>query len=133
MSHDIQKVFFAFSKVFKLLSMWQSFKSINSSALSRKKYDGDNFSPIFRQQLQSQNKSVGIGLVEFSWAFCYIELQTIFWKLHFANYFTFLHVFLWFIFVWNKIFCSKNWIVFYIFYFVWANIQCWIIKDSVYL
>ena len=66
MSHDIQKVFFAFSKVFKLLSMWPSFKSINSSALSRKKYDGDNFSPIFRQQLQSQNKSVGIGLVEFS-------------------------------------------------------------------
>ena len=38
--------------------------SINSSSQSRKKYDGDNFTPTPRKRLQGQNTSVGIGLIE---------------------------------------------------------------------
>ena len=38
--------------------------SIHSSSLTRKKYDGDNFTPTPRKQLQGQNTSVVIGLIE---------------------------------------------------------------------
>ena len=41
-----------------------NFKSINSSSVSRKKYDGNNFTPTPRKRLQGQNTSVGIGLIE---------------------------------------------------------------------
>ena len=41
-----------------------SFKSINGSSLSRKKYDGGNFTRVPRQILQGQNTLVGIGLIE---------------------------------------------------------------------
>ena len=44
--------------------MCQSFKSINSSSLSRKKYDGDNFTPASRRKLRGQNSLVGIELFE---------------------------------------------------------------------
>ena len=88
-----------FLKDFQLLSMRARFKSINSSSLSGKKYGGGNLTPT------SQNKSVGIWLIEFTEPcdalnynafFKHCVLQTI------------LHVFLLLIFVWNKIFCSKN-------------------------
>ena len=39
-------------------------KSINSSSLSRKKYDRDKFTVTSRKGLQGQNTSVGIGLIE---------------------------------------------------------------------
>ena len=41
-----------------------SFKSINGSSLSRKKYDGGNFTHVPCQILQGQNTLVGIGLIE---------------------------------------------------------------------
>ena len=37
---------------------------VNSSSLSRKKYDGDNFTPTPHKELQGQNTSVGIRLIE---------------------------------------------------------------------
>ena len=39
-----------------------SFKLLNSSSLSSKKYE--NFNPISRKRLLGQNASVGIGLIE---------------------------------------------------------------------
>ena len=39
-------------------------KSINSSSLSRKKYDRDKFTLSPRKGLRGQNTSVGIGLIE---------------------------------------------------------------------
>ena len=91
-----------------------SFKSINNSSLPRKKY-WDNFTPISCKRLRVGNTSVGIGLIElteafdYKWFFRHCILQTI------------LHVFLLFIFVWNKVFCSKNWVVFYIF-LIWFGL-----------
>ena len=41
-----------------------SFKSVDSSSLSRKKYDGDNFTPTSCKWLRGQNTLVGIGLIE---------------------------------------------------------------------
>ena len=133
MSHHIQKAFFAFSKVFMLLSMWPSFKSINSSALSRKKYDGDNFTPTFRQQLRNQNTSVGIGSVEFTepsdtWTykpfFPHCILQTIL-HIYMYSYGSYL--------CGTKSFVLKTDLYFTFFCLVWGDIQCYIIKGSVYL
>ena len=64
MSRHIQNVFIVVLKGFKLLSMYVKFKSINSSSLSRKKYDGDNFTPVPHERLEGQNTSVRIGLIE---------------------------------------------------------------------
>ena len=64
MVRQIQKVFFAFLKVLSYLVCVPSFKSINSSSLTRKKYDSDNFTPTPRNQVQGQNTSVGIRLIE---------------------------------------------------------------------
>ena len=95
-----------------------SFKSINSSCLSKKKYDGDNFTPTLCKQLRGQNASVGIGLIELTGPsdtfscklfFKYCILQTI------------LQVFLLLIFVWNKIFCARNWVIFYTF-LIWFGL-----------
>ena len=55
--------FFFFCKFLSCLVCVQSFKSINSSSLSRKKYDGINFTPTISQQLHSQNASLVIGLI----------------------------------------------------------------------
>ena len=44
-SRHIQKAFITFLSFFKLLSMCACFKSINTSSLSRKKYNAVNFTP----------------------------------------------------------------------------------------
>ena len=107
---DFSKKYHVYSKGFycffeSYLVRVPSFKSINSSSLSRKKYDGDNFTPTSRKGLRGQNTSVGLGLVELT------EPSDILnYKPFFKHYIlqTILHLFLLFIFVWKKIFCSKN-------------------------
>ena len=59
-----KKFLLVFWKISSYLVCVASFKSINSSSLSRKKYDGGNFTPSPRQRLQGQNTSVGIMLTE---------------------------------------------------------------------
>ena len=106
-------VFLPFWKFLIYLVCFPSLKSsVNSSSLSRKKYDGGNFIPAFCQRLQIQNTSLGIGLIELS-----EHSDTLNYKPFFKNCIlqTVLHIFLLFMFVWNKTFCSKNWAVFYIF------------------
>ena len=68
-------------------------------------YDRSNFTPIPRQLLRCQNISVGTGLIEHSEPSDILK-----YKLSFKNCFlkAILHAFLLLIFVWNKIFCSKN-------------------------
>ena len=65
-----------------------SFRSINSSSLSRKKYDGDRCTPTHLKQLQGENMSVGVELIELNFN---IELRAIFQTLHFTN--CFAHIF----------------------------------------
>ena len=94
--------FLALSKVFKIPSMCAKFKpefkSVNSSFLSRKGF-------LFHQGLLGQNTPVGIGLIE-------LTKQSD--KLNYKPFLkhcileTILHAFLSFLFVWSKIFCSKN-------------------------
>ena len=69
MSRDIQKVFIAFLKIFKL---WMpSFKSINSNALSRKKY-------LPPPQAITRSKHVSGNKVNLTyWDLWYIELKAI--------------------------------------------------------
>ena len=64
-----KKCHVTFKKI--LLLLWKflsylvcapGFKSINSSSLSTKKYDGDNFTPISCKRLWGQNTSVEIWL-----------------------------------------------------------------------
>ena len=114
-----QKVFFAFLNVLSYLVCVLSFKSINSSFLSRKKkYDGDNFTPSPRKQLRGQKTSVRIGLIKLT------ELSDILNYKPFFKYCilqTTLLVFLLFIFAWDKIFCSINWAVFFIF-LIWIGL-----------
>ena len=82
-----------------------SFKSINSSSPSRKKYDGGIFTPTPRQLARYQNTSVRTGLIELT-----ETSDTLNYKPFFKHCIlqTILHVFLLLTFVWNKIFCSKN-------------------------
>ena len=125
MSHHIQKVFITFKKFllrlwkfFKLLSMKVKFQVNKQQFSLKKKYDGDNFTPTLCKQLRGQNASVGIGLIELTGPsdtfscqlfFKYCILQTI------------LQVFLLLIFVWNKIFCARNWVIFYTF-LIWFGL-----------
>ena len=105
--------FLLFWKFLSYLVCFPSLKSsVNSSSLSRKKYDGGHFIPTFCQRLQGQNTSLRIGLIELT-----EHSDTLNYKPFFKNCVlqTILHIFLLFIFVWNKIFCSKNWAVFYTF------------------
>ena len=52
-------------KILKLLSICAKFQvNINSSSLSRKKYDGDNFTLTPRKRLRDQSMLVGNGLIE---------------------------------------------------------------------
>ena len=53
-----------FLKVLSYLVCVLSFKSINSSSFSRKKYDRGSFIPTPCQRLQVHNTSVGIELIE---------------------------------------------------------------------
>ena len=103
-------VFIAFLKVFKLECV-PSFKSMNSSFLSRRKYDGDHFTTILCKWLKGQNTSVEIELIELTEPSATLNYKSII-KNCFSR--TILHVFLLFIFVWNKILCPKNWAVFYL-------------------
>ena len=61
-----KKFFLLFLNFLSYLVCVPSFMSINSSSLSRKKYDGDNFTPTPRQNTQGKNTSVGIWLIEFT-------------------------------------------------------------------
>ena len=118
MSRHIEKVFLASLKVFKLLSMFAKFQVSKQQFFIQKKYIGDNFTSTLCKRLRSQNISVEIRLIEltepsktlhFTFLFRYCILQNI------------LHVFLLFIFVWNKIFCPKELAVFYIF-LIWFGL-----------
>ena len=95
-----------------------SFKSIKSSYLSRKIFGGAKFMRVPHQWLWGQNMLVGTWLVErtepsdtfnYELSFKHCILQTV------------LHIFLLFIFAWNKIFCSINWAAFYIF-LIWFKV-----------
>ena len=71
-----------------------SFKSVNNSPLSRKRYGGGNFTLTSRLLLQGQNTSVGVGLIERT------ELSNTLNTSRFLNIARIiLHVFLMFIFV----------------------------------
>ena len=68
---------------------------------------------LFHQGLLGQNTPVGIGLIE-------LTKQSD--KLNYKPFLkhcilqTILHAFLSFLFVWSKIFCSKNWALFFFFF-----------------
>ena len=79
----------------------------------QKKMMGVISPPSLRQRLRGQSTSVGIWLItpiepsdplNYKPLFKHCNLQII------------LHVLLLFIFVWNKIFCSKKWALFYIWF-----------------
>ena len=112
MSPHIRKVSIAFLKFLSYVVCVASFKSINSSSLCIKKYDGDNFTPTPCKRVKGQNTSMEIGLIELT------EPYTLNYKPFFKHCIlqTILHVFSLFIFVWNKILCPKNWAIFYIFF-----------------
>ena len=94
MSHNIQKVVLLFWKLLSYLVCIPIFKSINSSSLSRKKYDGVNFTSTLR--LQGQIMLVELTSVELS-----EPSDTLNYKPFFKHCFlqTILHVFLLLIFV----------------------------------
>ena len=111
--HVIFKKFsLLFLNILNYLICLPSFKSINSSSLSRKKYDGDNFTPTTRNRLRGQNMPVGIRLIELT-----EPSGTLNYKSFFKHCIlqTILHVFLLFIFVWNKIFILKTELYFVVF------------------
>ena len=112
MSPHIRKVSIAFLKFLSYVVCVASFKSINSSSLCIKKYDGDNFTPTPCKRVKGQNTSMEIGLIELT------EPYTLNYKPFFKHCIlqTILHVFSLFIFVWSKILCPKNWAIFYIFF-----------------
>ena len=70
---------------------------------------------LFHQGLLGQNTPVGIGLIE-------LTKQSD--KLNYKPFLkhcilqTILHAFLSFLFVWSKIFCSKNWALFFFLFFL---------------
>ena len=100
------------------------FKSINSSSLSRKKYDGNNFIPTPRKWLQGQNALMGIGLIELQthWIANHF-LNIAFYKL-FYTFFYYLHA------CGTKFFVLKARVDFDV---VWVGIQCYSIKGSLFL
>ena len=82
-----------------------NFKSTNSSLPSKKKYGRGNFVPNPRHRLRGQNTLVEIGLIELIGSSDTLNYRPLFKHCILQ---TVLHVFLLFIFVWNKIFCSKK-------------------------
>ena len=120
-----------FWKLLSYLACMPSFKSINSSFLSRKTYDDDNFTSTFPKWLKGQNTSVGIALIELT-----KPSDTLSYKpfLKHCILQTVLQVIFLFIFVWNKALCSINWAVFCIFLdLAWVVIWSYSIKCSVFL
>ena len=107
---------FAFLKVFRLLSINAKFQVQQITVLyPEKNMVGGNFTLNPRRGLLGQNISVGIWLIEVT------EPSD---TLNFNPFFKhcILHVFSLFIFVWSKIFCSKDWAVFYIF-LIWFGVE----------
>ena len=98
-----------------------SFKSMNSSSLSRKNYGEGFFTVTPCRQLQGEIPLVGIGLIDLT-----EHCDTLGYKPFFKHYIlqTILHAFLLFAFVWNRTFPSKNWAVFYIFLFRFGVVLC---------
>ena len=82
-----------------------SFKSVNSSSLSRKKFDGDDFTPTSRKGLLVQSMSVVMRLTELA-----EPSDTLNYKPFFKHCIlqTILHIILLLILVWSKVFYSKN-------------------------
>ena len=90
-----------------------SLKSINSSSLSRKKYDGGNFTPTPSVITRSKYVISANRVNGTYWAITpHYKPFFQYWVLQ-----TFLHDFLLFLFVWNKMCCFKTWALFYIFWF----------------
>ena len=75
------------------------------------KYDKGNFTPTTYKQLWDQKSSVGIWLIKPTEPSDPLNFETFFKHCILK---TVLHIFLLFVFVWNKIFYSKNLVVFYI-------------------
>ena len=86
MSHHIQNDVFAFLIVFKSPNMYVKFQVNKQQFPIKKKYDGDRCTPTHRKQLQGENMSVGIKLIELNFN---VELQAIFQTLHFTNCYTY--------------------------------------------
>ena len=102
------------------------FKSINSSMVGVILPP----SPSPRQWLQARHTSVGIGLIELTKPSNALHHKPLFKNFILQNFLQVLS----FMFVWNKIFCSRNWAIFYIFFhLVWVENRCYSIKDSVFL
>ena len=89
--------FLLFWKFWSWLVCVPSFKLINSSSLWRKKYDGSSFTPI---PVRNYSVTEPSDTLNYKPLLKHCILQTI------------LHLFLLFVFVWNKIFCCRNWSVF---------------------
>ena len=89
-----------------------SFKSMNCIFLYRKKYDGNIFTTIPCQVLRDQNVSVGIVLIQLTEPSDTLNCKPFF---NHCILQTILHIFLLLLFLWNIIFCFKNWALFYIF------------------
>ena len=62
-SHS-KSIYYFFERFLSYLVCVPSFKSINGSSLSRKKYDGHNFTHTPCKRLWGQNTPVGIWLTE---------------------------------------------------------------------
>ena len=106
-----------------------SFKSINSSSLSRKKYIGGNFTHTLCQRLRGQNTLLGIWLIKLtepSETLNYIPFSK-HYILQFYLYFYCLYL------CGTKPFVLKTELYFIFFYLVWGGIWCYSFKDSVLL
>ena len=126
-------LFLLFWKFVSYLVCVPNFKSVNNNFLSRKKFYGRNCTFTVRQRLRDQKTSVEIGLIELTEPLDTLNYNSYFKHCHLQ---TVLHVLLFFILVWKKIFCSKNWAVFYIIFILYLSlggIQCYSIKGSVFL
>ena len=107
------KIAFIFMKVFKLLSMCAKFQ-VNQWQVSVQKKVRVNFTLTPFQWLLGQITLVTIGLIELTVPSDAFNHKSFFkyWILQ-----TTLQTFLLYIFVWNKIFCSRKGAVFLFFWF----------------
>ena len=105
--------FFLFWKVLTYLVCVPSFITIKSSEKKKKVWWGWFHS--HHASAMSQNELVGIGLVELTETSVTLSYKSF---LKHCILKTILHRFSLFTFVWKKIFCPKNWAVFYIFW-IW--------------
>ena len=124
-----KKAFLLLWKFLIYLVCVPKFKSINSSSLFRKNYNGSNFTPISRQLLRDQNMSAGIGLVELIDPSHTMNCKPFFkrWILR-----TILHVALHLHLRGKKSFVLKSELHFIFFDLVWGGIRCYSIKGSVF-